>query len=85
MLTSRSAQATGHSSVILASENMVEYTLKFIKKILSKDVKTFEVKKEKEIAWTSEMQEKLKNTVWHSGGCHSWYKTTNGWNSTAYP
>ena len=77
--------AQGHTSVILASENMVEYSLKFIKKILSKDVKTFEVKKEKEIAWTSEMQEKLKSTVWHSGGCRSWYKTSNGWNSTAYP
>ena len=77
--------ATGHSSVILASENMVEYAIKFIRKIVKKDVKTFEVKKEKEIAWTQDMQEKLKDTVWHSGGCHSWYKTENGWNATAYP
>lgn len=77
--------ATGHSSVILASENMVEYTLKFIKKILRKDVRTFDVKKEKEIAWTKDIQEKLKGTVWHTGGCRSWYKTANGWNSTAYP
>ena len=77
--------ATGHSSVILASENMVEYTLKFIRKILKNEVKTFEVKKEKEIAWTKDMQDKLKGTVWHSGGCHSWYKTANGWNAVAYP
>ena len=77
--------ATGHSSVILASENQVEYTLKFVKKILRKDVKTFDVKKEKEIAWTNDLQEKLKGTVWHTGGCRSWYKTANGWNSTAYP
>ena len=77
--------ATGHSSVILASENMVEYMLKFIKQILRKEVKTFDVKKEKEIAWTNEMQEKLKGTIWHSGGCHSWYKTANDWNSVAYP
>ena len=77
--------ATGHTSVILASENMVEYSLKFIKKILNKDVKTFDVKKEKEIAWTQMIQEKLKDTVWHKGGCRSWYKTANGWNATAYP
>ena len=77
--------ATGHSSVILASENMVEYSLKFIRKVLNHDVKTFDVKKEKEIEWTNMMQEKLKGTVWHSGGCHSWYKTENGWNATAYP
>ena len=77
--------ATGHSSVILASENMANYSLKFMKPLLNGDVKTFEVKKEAEVAWTSDMQEKLKDTVWMSGGCHSWYFTANGWNSTAYP
>ncbi len=77
--------ATGHSSVILASENMVEYSLKFIERILNGDVKTVEVKKEAEVSWTRKMQEKLKDTVWMNGGCHSWYKTANGWNATAYP
>jgi len=77
--------ATGHSSVILASENMVEYSLKFIRKILGGDVRTFDVKREKEVAWTERMQRALKGTVWHAGGCHSWYKTANGWNATAYP
>lgn len=77
--------ATGHSSVILATENMVNYSLHFIKKILAGDVKTVEVKKEAEIAWTKEMQGQLKNTVMGSGGCHSWYKTSSGWNSTTYP
>lgn len=77
--------ATGHSSVILASENMVNYSLHFIKKILVGDVKTVEVKKTAEIAWTKEMQDQLKQTVVGSGGCRSWYKTSSGWNSTAYP
>lgn len=77
--------ATGHSSVILASENMVEYSLKVMKKILRGDVKNFDVKKEKEIEWTKDIQEKLKDTVWMSGGCHSWYKTDDGWNATVYP
>lgn len=77
--------ATGHSSVILASENMVEYTIKFIRKILTGDVRTFEIKREKEEAWTEMMQRELKQTVFTSGGCRSWYKTENGWNATAYP
>lgn len=77
--------STGHSSVILASENMVEYSLKFIKKIICGDVRTVEVKKEAEIAWTQEIQEKLNGTVYNSGGCLNWYKTANGWNSTTYP
>lgn len=75
--------ATGHSSVILASENMVEYTIKVIKKILHGDVALAEIKKDSEIAWTKRVQEKLKGTVFNSG-CHSWYHE-NGWNSTGYP
>ncbi len=77
--------ATGHSSVILASENAIEYSLKFIKKILDGDVKTVEVKKEAEIEWTRKTQEKLRGTVYNSGGCLSWYKHTDDWNSTTYP
>ena len=77
--------ATGHSSVILASENMVKYSIHFIKRILNGDVSTFEVKKESEIKWTELMQEKLKHTVWMSAGCNSWYKDDNGWNATLYP
>ncbi|KAF2832951.1 FAD/NAD(P)-binding domain-containing protein [Ophiobolus disseminans] len=76
--------ATGHSSVVMASENMVYYSLKFIKLILNGDAKTVDVKKEAELAFTAEMQEALKNTVWQSG-CSSWYYTKNGWNSTVYP
>lgn len=77
--------ATGHSSVILASENMVQYSLKFIKPILKGDVAVVDVKHEAEVAYTREIQTSLKNTVWMSGGCSSWYYTNDGWNSTGYP
>ena len=77
--------ATGHSSVILASENMVNYSIHFIKRILKGDVQTFEVKKDAEIKWTRNMQEKLKDTVWATAGCRSWYRDDTGWNGTTYP
>lgn len=77
--------ATGHSSVILASENMTGYAIRFIKRILKGDVKTFEVKKKAEMAWTKTMQEKLKDTVWTSNNCQNWYINSTGWNGTAYP
>ncbi|KAF3043171.1 hypothetical protein E8E12_006865 [Didymella heteroderae] len=76
--------ATGHSSVVMASENMVNYSLKFIKLVLNGEASTVDVKKEAEIAYTTEMQEALKDTVWRSG-CSSWYYTKDGWNSTVYP
>ena len=76
---------TGHSSVILASENMVNYSLKFARPILNGDVETYEVKEEAERRWTEGVQRDLKNTVWMSGGCKNWYAKENGWNATTYP
>lgn len=75
--------ATGHSSVILASENMVEYTIKVIKKILHGEVATAEIRKESEVAWTKTVQDRLKGTVFNSG-CKNWYQR-DGWNATGYP
>ncbi|KAH9870664.1 hypothetical protein IAQ61_006142 [Plenodomus lingam] len=63
--------ATGHSSVVMASENMVNFTLKFIAPILHNHATTVEIKTSAENAYTAEMQRALKNTVWQSG-CSSW-------------
>ncbi|KAF2706664.1 FAD/NAD(P)-binding domain-containing protein [Pleomassaria siparia CBS 279.74] len=76
--------ATGHSSVVMASENMVNYSLKFIKLVLNGEAATVDVKHEAEVAYTTQLQKDLKQTVWQSGGCSSWY-VHNGWNSTVYP
>ncbi|KAI9819853.1 MAG: hypothetical protein M1827_006422 [Pycnora praestabilis] len=76
---------TGHTSVILASENMVNYSLKLIRQILRGDVRTFDIKKEAEMSWTKDIQARLKKTVWFQGGCQSWYNSPSGWNSTVYP
>jgi len=64
---------------------MVNYASKFIAPILRGDVKTVEVKKEAEVGYTKDLQEKLKKTVWMSGGCRSWYFDNQGWNSTVLP
>jgi cation diffusion facilitator CzcD-associated flavoprotein CzcO len=77
--------ATGHSSVVMASENMVNYSLKFLKLLLSGDASTVDVKHEAEVKYTAMIQKALKNTVFMSGGCLSWYFTNDGWNSTVYP
>lgn len=76
---------TGHSSVILASENMSDYAMKFVAPILKGEIRTVEVKKEAERAYTQDIQTKLKDTIFMSGGCSSWYYTKDGWNSTVLP
>ncbi|PQE17522.1 flavin-binding monooxygenase protein [Rutstroemia sp. NJR-2017a BBW] len=64
---------TGHTSVIFTTENMVTHTLKMIKPILNGDVRKIEVKKEAEINWTRELQTKLRNMVWSTGGAKNCY------------
>lgn len=75
---------TGHTSVIYATECMVNLSLKFIKPILEGDVDLVEIKKEAEIEWARDTQQALKKRVWNTGGCTNWYQT-EGWNSMAYP
>ncbi|KAI9841320.1 MAG: hypothetical protein M1838_003615 [Thelocarpon superellum] len=76
---------TGHSSVILASENMVALTLRLIRPILAGDASQVAVKEEAELAYTHGVQERLKTMVFKTGACHNWYTTADGWNSLTYP
>jgi len=76
---------TGHSSVILATENMTDYIVKFVGPVLRGDFQTVDVKKSAEIAYTQDIQAKLKETVFMKGGCTSWYFTKDGWNSVVLP
>ncbi|OBT86459.1 hypothetical protein VE02_05319 [Pseudogymnoascus sp. 03VT05] len=76
---------TGHSSVVLATENMVNYAMKLAEPILKGDAHSVEVKKEAEMAWTADIQKSLKKRIWNIGGCTNWYKGEDGWNSTTYP
>ncbi|KAJ5144062.1 uncharacterized protein N7515_002849 [Penicillium bovifimosum] len=77
--------ATGHTSVIFATENAVNYSLQFIKPILSGQVSTYEVKEDAERNWTRWVQDTLQNSVFRRGVCSSWYINADGWNSSTYP
>ena len=78
--------ATGHSSIILQTENGVLYALKLMAPVLRGDAAAAEVKQEAEVAYTRRVQRELKQTVFASGGCGSWYyDKATGWNATVYP
>ncbi|CAI7648786.1 unnamed protein product [Penicillium viridicatum] len=77
--------ATGHTSVIFATENAVNYSLKFIKPILNGHVSSYEVMEDAEREWTRQVQDALQKSVFRRGACSSWYITADGWNSSTYP
>ncbi|THC95033.1 hypothetical protein EYZ11_005471 [Aspergillus tanneri] len=77
--------SNGHTSIIMAIENAVEYCLKLIKCILHGTASSVEVTEEAASRWTEDIQRGLQRTVWQTGGCTSWYTTKDGWNASMYP
>ena len=77
--------SSSHTSVVIAIENAVLYSLKFIKPILDGSVSWWEPKEEACRRWTADVQEASRKGVWVAGGCTSWYVNGHGWNMMIYP
>jgi len=75
----------GHSSMIYMMESQFAYVLDAIKTMRSKRIKSVEVRRDVAARYNDWLQERLKRTVWNTGGCASWYLTSSGKNTTAWP
>ncbi|RCK55386.1 Baeyer-Villiger monooxygenase [Candida viswanathii] len=77
--------ATGHSSVVMAIENGVDYFAKTAKPILDGKAKSVRVTNEGYDKWFNAIQAELKKSVFGTpfGGCTSWYSNDKV-NATAY-
>ncbi|KAK3319711.1 hypothetical protein B0T19DRAFT_361556 [Cercophora scortea] len=84
--------ATGHTSVLLAAENSINYALRIIKPVLEGKASTVTVDRAAEESYVQRVQGALRKTVWATG-CRSWYLkrdvaadgTEKVWNGTSYP
>lgn len=74
---------SGHSSAILASENVAGYALNFIRLVLSGQARTVEIRAEAEQKYTAEVQKRSLGKVWQ--GCQNGYIQEEGWNSSICP
>ncbi|WLF76857.1 hypothetical protein PVL30_000561 [Lodderomyces elongisporus] len=77
---------TGHSSVVMAIENGIDYYLKVAKPVLQGKKKSVVVKPEAYDNWFTTIQKEIKKSVFGTafGGCVSWY-SNGAVNSTSYP
>ncbi len=75
----------GHNSVVFMIECQVTYTIDAIKEMVTKNVKSIAVKSEVNTKYQSWVQEWMKNKVFNSPSCVSWYKNTQGVNYTLWP
>ncbi|MEU8852495.1 NAD(P)-binding domain-containing protein [Streptomyces sp. NPDC048564] len=76
----------GNSSMILMIESQLNYLADFVKQL---DVlggrAALDARPSAVHAWNRRVQERMKRTVWNTGGCTSWYLDASGRNTTVWP
>ncbi|MFB8030324.1 flavin-containing monooxygenase [Streptomyces sp. NPDC056465] len=76
----------GNSSMILMIESQLNYMADYMRQL---DVlggrAALDARPSAVGAWSHRVQERMKRTVWNTGGCTSWYLDANGRNTTVWP
>ncbi|MDP3967051.1 MAG: NAD(P)/FAD-dependent oxidoreductase [Nocardioides sp.] len=75
----------GHSSMVFMIESQVAYVLDALRTMRERDLVTVEPKRGEQDAWNADLQRRMERTVWHRGGCSSWYLDEHGRNVTLWP
>ncbi|WP_435283044.1 flavin-containing monooxygenase [Streptomyces koelreuteriae] len=76
----------GNSSMILMIESQLNYLADYVRQLdvlggrVALDARPDAVR-----AWNHQVQERMKRTVWNTGGCTSWYLDASGRNTTIWP
>lgn len=76
----------GNSSMILMIEAQLNYMADYLRQlnVLGGRV-ALDARPSSVASWTRRVQERMKRTVWSTGGCDSWYLDASGRNTTVWP
>lgn len=76
----------GNSSMILMIEAQLSYLGDYLRTLGSLGAGAALTPRPAAVdAWNHRVQERMKRTVWNTGGCTSWYLDANGRNTTVWP
>lgn len=67
----------GHTSAIFVIESQMQYIMRAIE-YARRQRQAIEVSAQAEAEYTTMIHREMRKTVWHSGGCNSWYKSKSG-------
>lgn len=68
----------GHTSALFLIESQMRYIMACITQLKKGNHQVIEVKEEAEQKYTDHIHSEMTKTVWHKGGCNSWYKSKSG-------
>ncbi|MGF0314082.1 flavin-containing monooxygenase [Rhodococcus sp. IEGM1428] len=75
----------GHNSVVFMIEQQIKYVLRAVELVERSDADAMTVREQVQDRFDTEIQSKLRNGVWSTGGCTSWYLDSTGVNRTVWP
>jgi cation diffusion facilitator CzcD-associated flavoprotein CzcO len=75
----------GHSSMVYMIESQLAYLIDAWRTMRRHQLATVEVLPEAQREWNRDLQRRMRRTVWHTGGCRSWYLDAHGRNVTLWP
>jgi cation diffusion facilitator CzcD-associated flavoprotein CzcO len=75
----------GHTSMVYMIEAQIAYVLDALRTMRAERLAAVEPRAEAQAAFNRQVQEQLKDTVWATGGCASWYLDDHGRNTTLWP
>ncbi|MCC3653447.1 NAD(P)/FAD-dependent oxidoreductase [Streptomyces sp. S07_1.15] len=76
----------GNSSMILMIESQLNYAMDHLRQLdVLGGTAALDARPEATGAWTETVRQRMKRTVWNTGGCTSWYLDANGNNTTVWP
>lgn len=76
----------GNSSMILMIESQLNYMADYLRQLDVLGGRTaLDARPAAVEDWNSKVQERMKRTVWNTGGCTSWYLDASGRNTTIWP
>jgi cation diffusion facilitator CzcD-associated flavoprotein CzcO len=68
----------GHTSAIVVIESQVRYILQALRAVCGRNAKSIQPTVKAESDYTAHIHREMARTVWHRGGCNSWYKSASG-------
>ncbi|WP_406286883.1 flavin-containing monooxygenase [Streptomyces sp. NBC_00209] len=76
----------GNSSMILMIESQLNYMADYLRQLnLLGGKAALDARPSAVNTWNRRVQDRMKRTVWNTGGCTSWYLDANGRNTTVWP
>ncbi|MFF9073797.1 flavin-containing monooxygenase [Streptomyces sp. NPDC014646] len=76
----------GNSSMILMIESQLNYMADYLRQLnVLGGRAALDARRSAVDVWNRRVQQRMKRTVWNTGGCKSWYLDANGRNTTVWP